>query len=135
MTDQPTPTDDTVAKYLMVRNAVEDLKERQKAELAPLEAKLEELSNQLLDVCNANNADSIKTPEGTVTRRVSSRYWTNDWEQMYAFIDKHKAPFLLEQRVHNGNMKQFLEENPGAFPPGLQSTNKYVIQVRKPTGK
>jgi hypothetical protein len=132
---EPTPTDDTVAKYLMVRNAVEELEERQKAELLPLKEKLDELSNQLLDICNANNADSIKTPEGTVSRRVSSRYWTSDWERMYEFIEKEKAPFLLEQRIHNGNMKQFMEENPGKLPTGLQSTNKYVIQVRKPTSK
>jgi len=30
-------------------------------------------------------------------------------------------------------MAQFLEENPGVVPPGLNSTSEYDISVRKPT--
>jgi hypothetical protein len=30
-------------------------------------------------------------------------------------------------------MKQFLEENPGVLPPGLNSNAEYDISVRKPT--
>jgi hypothetical protein len=52
---------------------------------------------------------------------------------MYQFINDNAAPFLLEQRIHNGNMKQFLQENPEAYPAGLQADNKYTIQVRRPT--
>ena len=37
--------------------------------------------------------------------------------------------------IHNGNMKQFLEENPDMLPIGLQADRKFVIQVRKPTSK
>jgi hypothetical protein len=32
-------------------------------------------------------------------------------------------------------MKQFLEENPGVVPPGLNSDSEYAITVRKPTSK
>jgi len=54
---------------------------------------------------------------------------------MYKFIAENDVPFILEKRIHNGNMKQFLEENPDALPIGLQVDNKYVIQVRKPSEK
>jgi hypothetical protein len=54
---------------------------------------------------------------------------------MYQFIKTHDVPFLLEQRLHNGNMKQFLEENPDDYPIGLQADRKFTIQVRKPTAK
>jgi hypothetical protein len=72
---------------------------------------------------------------GTVTRRTVTRYWTNDWESMYQFIKEQDAPFLLEQRIHNGNMRQFLEENPDTLPMGLNADTKYAITVRKPTNK
>lgn len=127
--------DDLVATYLTVRNAIEDKKLQQKAELLPLEEQFETLSEQLLDACNAVNADSIRTATGTVSRRVQSRYWTSDWESMYKFIRDNDAPFLLEQRIHNSNMKQFLEANPDQLPMGLQAERKYVVQVRKPTNK
>ena len=92
-------------------------------------------TGRLLKICNEQNLDSLRTPEGTVTRRVKSRYWTTDWDQMYKFIKENDAPFLLEQRIHNGNMKQFLEENPDQHPAGLQIDSKYAIVVRKPTNK
>ena len=128
-------TDEIVSQYIAARNEVEEVEARHKAELIPVKEKLEGLSFQLLEICNENNADSIKTPMGTVSRRVSSRFWTTDWKRMYEFITKNEAPFLLEQRIHNGNMRQFMEENPDQMPIGLQSTSKYVIQVRKPTNK
>jgi len=128
-------TDEIVSQYIAARNEVEEVEARHKAELIPVKEKLEGLSFQLLEICNENNADSIKTPMGTASRRVSSRFWTTDWERMYEFITKNEAPFLLEQRIHNGNMRQFMEENPDQMPIGLQSTSKYVIQVRKPTNK
>jgi hypothetical protein len=54
---------------------------------------------------------------------------------MYRFIGENDAPFLLEQRIHNTNMRQFLEDNPEKFPAGLQNERKYAVQVRKPTAK
>lgn len=125
----------TVEVYLKIRNAIEELKERQKEELATLEAQYEVVSNTLLDFCNAQNLDSVKTKVGTVSRRVSSRYWTSDWDSLNRVIAEHNAFDLLEKRIHQGNMKQFIEENPEAFPPGLQSDSKYTVQVRKPNSK
>jgi len=133
VTNTPQPLDEIVASYLTLRNTMQDKEEAHKAEMSILKAGFDELSQQLLEVCNAQNADSIRTHAGTVSRRVQSRYWTSDWDTMYKFINDNAAPFLLEQRIHNGNMKQFLQENPDVYPAGLQADNKYTIQVRRPT--
>ena len=129
------PADRLVAVYRRIRAAIEEREEAHTQEINTLKEKLEMVSDKLLKICNEQNLDSLRTPEGTVTRRVKSRYWTTDWEQMYKFIKENDAPFLLEQRVHNGNMKQFLEENPDQHPAGLQVDSKYAITVRKPTNK
>jgi hypothetical protein len=125
------PVGELVSKYIEIREAIEQMKERQAAELAVLESQFEIVSANLLGLCNSQDADSIRTPHGTVTRRVRSRYWTSDWESMYEFIQEHNVPQLLEQRIHNGNMRLFLEENPDMCPAGLQADNRYVVQVRK----
>lgn len=129
------PVEKLVAAYRKLRAAIAEEEEAFEAKVADLKEKLEYVSNELLTICNEQNADSIRTPAGTVSRRVQSRYWSTDWEQMYKFIEEHNVPFLLEKRIHNGNMKQFLEENPDVLPVGLQVDNKYVVQVRKPTEK
>ena len=135
MIDTELSLDDLVGIYLKIRNAIEAKEEQHKAELQELKDQFEVVGNKLLEVCNEQNLDSIKTPVGTVSRRVTSRYWTSDWDSMYQFIQENDAPFLLEQRIHNSNMRQFLEENPDKFPAGLQNERKYAVQVRKPTAK
>jgi hypothetical protein len=135
MEEEAIPADKLVAVYRRIRSAIEEREAEHAKEIEALKEKLEMVSDKLLKICNDQNLDSLRTPEGTVTRRVKSRYWTTDWSSMYNFIKDNEAPFLLEQRIHNGNMKQFLEENPDQHPAGLQIDSKYAITVRKPTTK
>ena len=76
--------------------------------------------------------DSIKTKEGTVSRRITTRFWASDWDEIHKFVKENDALHLLEARIHNGNMKQFLSDNPDKLPIGLQSNSEYIISVRKP---
>ena len=127
--------EEMVSVYRKLRDAISEKEEAHKAAVAELREQLDIVSNALLEVCNSLHADSLRTAAGTVSRRVNTRYWTTDWEMMYDFIRENDAPFLLEQRIHNGNMKQFLDDNPDMLPVGLQADRKFVIQVRKPTAK
>lgn len=127
--------DALVAAYIKIRNTIAEREEAHKAAIEQLKGEQETITAALLNLCGEQNMDSIRTPAGTVSRRVQTRYWTTDWDSMYEFIKEHDAPYLLEQRIHASNMKQFLEENPDTLPIGLQADRKYVIHVRKPTGK
>ena len=126
-----TSADKLVAVYLKIRNAIKDKDE----EIKKLKEQQEKVSDELLKLCESQEADGLKTPSGTVSRRVISSYWTSDWEQMYAFIEEHKSPHLLEKRIHNGNMKEFLAGNPDLTPAGLQAKSRYAVSVRKPPNK
>lgn len=129
------PIADLVAVYRKLRGAIAEAEEEHEAKVKDLKEQLEIVSAELLNFCNEQNLDSVKTPAGTISRRVQTRYWTTDWEQMSNFIVEHNAVHLLEKRINNTNMKQFLAENPDTLPIGLQVDNKYVIQVRKPSEK
>ena len=48
-------------------------------------------------------------------------------------LKEHSAVDLLEKRVAQTNMAQFLEENPGVVPPGLNSVTEFEIRITKPT--
>ena len=129
------PADRLVAVYRKIRGVMDERESAHKDAMATLKEQLDTVSAKLLDICNSQNVDSLRTPAGTVTRRAVTRYWTSDWESMYAFIKEHDAPHLLQQRIHDGNLKQFLEENPDTLPVGLNADTKYAITVRKPTNK
>ena len=135
MADQDTPLDGLVLEYRALRDTINEKETRHKEEIAELREELDDINNKLLAVCKDTGADSIKTRVGTISRRVKSRFWTTDWQSMYNFILENDAPFLLEQRIHNGNLQEFLDANPDKLPIGLQIDSKYVIHVRKPTAK
>ena len=123
--------DSLAAMYLKMRKAIQDKEE----EIKLIKEEQEVVSEQLLELCDQQNTDGLTTPSGTISRRVLSKFWTSDWEQMYEFIKEHNATHLLEKRIHNGNMKEFLAENPDLCPTGLQSDRRYAISVRKPRAK
>ena len=122
-----TSADKLVSVYLKIRTAIQDKDQ----EIKNLKEQQDKVSDELLKLCESQEADGLKTPSGTVSRRVISSYWTS----MYAFIKENDAPHLLEKRIHNGNMKEFLADNPDVTPEGLQAKNRYAISVRKPTKK
>lgn len=125
------PADKLAEIYIKIRDKRDAVKKQLEEEVNKLEEQLEIVSAELLEVCKENNADSIKTPAGTIMRRVDTRFWTNDWDSFYDFVHEHDAYGLFEKRIHQGNMKQFLEENPEALPKGLMSDSKYKIIVRR----
>jgi hypothetical protein len=127
--------DELVLTYRRIRDAIHEKEEAHKEEIAALKIQQDVVSEALLALCNDQNLDSIRTAAGTVTRSTLTRYWTSDWGSMYEFIKERDAPFLLEQRIHNGNMRQFLEDNPEDLPIGLNADTKYVVRVRKPNSK
>ena len=124
-------TDKLAEIYIKIRDKRAELKEKYEAEDVELKNQQDLLAEKMLDVCRENNADSIKTPAGTIIRKVDTRYWTTDWDSMYQFIQEHDAYPLLERRLHQTNLKQFLEENPNLLPAGLQADSKYTVVVRR----
>jgi len=130
MDDKPS-VDALVNVYIKIRDARDTARKEADRIEADFEEQLDIINQQILQICEETGADSIKTAHGTAIRTVKSRYWTNDWERFYDFIFEHKVPELLERRVHQTNIKQFLEENPDLLPAGLNVDSAYSINVRR----
>jgi hypothetical protein len=126
-----TSVDQLVAVYIKIRDARDEARRKADAIETDFEGQLDILNQEILAICKETGADSIKTPHGTAIRTVKSRYWTNDWEQFYKFMFEHNLPDLLEKRIHQTNIKQFLEENPDLLPLGLNVDSEHSITVRR----
>jgi hypothetical protein len=119
------------ASYILLRAEREQLKLVYEADDAVLNEAMTEIENQMLDVMNSTNATSISTDNATVIRTVRKRYNPSNWEAVYKMIAKHEAFGLLEKRIHNGNMKDFLEQHPDEYPAGLNVDSRYAVTVRR----
>ncbi len=125
--------DRLVRVYIRIRDAKAKLKQEFDDAAASLDTQMEAVEAELLALCKTTGQDGGRTDHGTFTRTVKTRYWTSDWQSMYEFIKDHNALELLEQRVSQGNMKKFLQDNPQELPVGLNVDSKYSITVRRPT--
>lgn len=127
----PVAVDQIAAAYIRLRDKRAEIKAKYEEDDALLEADMDVLAQNMLEVCKQINADSIKTKAGTVIRSVKTRYWTNNWDSMYELIKEHNAFALLERRLHQTNMKLFLEENPDILPMGLNIDKEFTVVVRR----
>jgi len=134
MTETDTVPLDKLAKvYRRIRAEIATLTQEYDNKVEALKAQQEELKNAMKDQMKAMGVTSVRTTEGTVVMSVKTRYNTQDWDSFKRFVVEHDAVDLLEKRIAQSNMAQFLEENPGLVPPGLNSHAEFDISVRKPT--
>ena len=117
--------------YIRIRDKRAENSKKFEEEDEVLATQMQLISDEMLNMCKKINADSIKTKYGTIMRSVKSRYWTNDWDSMYNFIEENSAFGLLEKRLHQTNMKEFLAENPDLLPKGLNVESEYTVVVRR----
>lgn len=114
--------------YVKIRDARRKLAEEDEK----LKEQLDVVTEKLLDICKEQGAQTIRTPHGTISRRLNKHYWTNDWDSFFKFIKENDAFALMQHRINNSNMAQFLEENPNLHPPGLQAdVNQTVVIVKR----
>lgn len=125
-------TEQMVDAYLAIRNEREKILREYEAHDARLKEDLVKIEAALLTVCNDINADSIKTTNGTVIRKLNERFYCNDWDNFRKYVLENEAVELLERRIHQGNFKQHLSDRTGdGLPPGVSVMREFGITVRK----
>ena len=122
------PTADKLAKvYVKIRERRRELAKQDKE----LEEQLNMIAQQMLEICKEQGASTIRTEHGTISRRISKRFWPTDWDVFYKFVKDQDAMQLLYQRINTANMEQFLEENPDIHPPGLNADVSQTVVIIK----
>lgn len=125
-------TDELVEAYLEIRTQREKLLREYEMADAALKDDMSKIESVMLDMCNAVNADSIKTKHGTVMRKMNERFFCQDWDNFYKFVLDNEAVQLLERRIHQSNFKEFLSNHESdGLPPGVNVMREYGVSVRR----
>jgi hypothetical protein len=125
-------TESLVEAYITIRGQRDKLLREYEMADGALKADIHKLEMALLDICNAVNADSIKTAHGTVMRKVNERFFCQDWDGFYRYVLDNEAPQLLERRIHQGNFKEHMKDiNGDGLPPGVSVMREFGVSVRK----
>lgn len=125
---------DLLAKvYLKIRDRIQALTKEHDGVIEGLKEQQSDIANAMKEHMKTLNTTSMKTDFGTVMLQLKTRYNTHDWDSFKKFVVANDAVDLLERRIAQRNMAEFLKDNPDLVPPGLNSDSEYEISVRKPT--
>jgi ribosomal protein L4 len=119
--------------YLKMRTRIQELTQEYETQIEEIKAQQHEVKMAMKEQMLSNGQKSARTDNGTVILATKTRYYTQDWSSFKDFIIEHDAVDLLEKRIAQSNMAQFLEQNPGLVPPGLNSDTEYDVTVRRPS--
>lgn len=135
MTDetQGQVTMDRLARvYIKMRDKLTELTREYEEKEAAIKAQQADVAAAMKDIIQSTGGTGIKTEYGTVSLKTNTRYYTQDWDAMYQFLLEHGALHLLEKRIAQRNMSEFLEANPGVVPAGLNTMSELTVSVTKP---
>ena len=133
LSETAVPLDRLTKIYRKIKTEIDTMTQEYDTKLEELKAQQDEIKFAIKDQMKALGVSTVKTPFGTVSMRTSTRYSTQDWASFKEFILEHSVVDLLEKRSAQGNMRTFLEENPGVVPPGLNSVSEFQVVITKPT--
>jgi len=136
MSDENVKLDSMVKTYLTIRDERERLAREHDMKDRELANDLAQIEQVLLNSCNEINADSIRTVGGTIIKTTRENFVCSDWDNFKSYVREHDAIELLQQRIHQGNFKEFLSgrEEEG-LPPGISTMREFKVTVRKPSNK
>ena len=125
----------SIDQVLQAHNAIraqrESLKRQFERQDAELERELNVLRAYLLDQLNRADAQSIKTDAGTVYRRETLKTSAADWGAVWRFAVENDAMDIFQKRLKTEFIKEYMEENDGAVPPGVNVHREFEIGVRR----
>lgn len=133
MSEEVIPLDKLAKVYRKIKSQIDTLTQEYDTQVEALKAQQDQIKFAMKDTMKALGVSTVRTEFGTVSLVTKTRYSTQDWDSFKKFILEHEVVDLLEKRIAQTNMANFLEENPGVLPPGLNAMTEYDISVRKPT--
>lgn len=126
--------DQAVEAYLNLRAEKARIEAEAEEQVGKIEKDMQEISEIFLGICNETNVNSLNTNHGTVIRQVKERFICNDWGNFRKFEFDNPEYDFRERRIHQGNIKDFMETHADdGLPPGVSSMREFQITVRKST--
>lgn len=132
MSNTPAPIniEESVAKYVKLREIIKNMDDEHKKKMAPAREALETLNNLMLQHLQNLKIDSAKTAAGTVytTERKSASIADQAAFMRHVIGGEHWD--LLDKKANATACEDFAREN-GVLPPGINLTISQIVGVRK----
>jgi len=134
VTPEEVPLERLAKMYVRMRDKIQDLTRAHEAEVEAIKAQRDLVANAMKDrvLAMGGGISSVKTVFGTIMLRTATRYYAQDWDSFGKFVIEQKDINLMEKRIAQGNMAEYLTNHPEEPVPGLSSMSEIEVTVRRP---
>jgi len=123
--------EDVAAKMIEIRDARAKLKEAFEAADAVWKARWEKGEAWLLNKLNTDGSQGYNTHVATITKTSRMTASAADWGAFAQWIRDTGEVDLLEHRISSKNLKEYLEVENAALPPGVALRTELSVSIRR----
>jgi Txe/YoeB family toxin of Txe-Axe toxin-antitoxin module len=121
-----------VGVFLKIREAkARVVKEFEEMVKAKYEDPLKQISTELKRRLLERGSTGIKTESGTVYQVEDMKATCADWGLFHTWIVENNALDMMERRIKSTAIKEYMENNAGTLPPGVNVFRETEIRVRR----
>lgn len=128
-------TDLTIEKLVAIHRKMDAKLSELQTQIDEIEEQRKDVRKTILELMKEQGIESARTEFGTVSKTIKERFWTSDWPALHQYILENGAVGLLQQRIHETNMREWIAAHPNDFPPSLNIDREYSLSIRKPSSK
>jgi len=92
---------------------------------------MDKIGLKIMELADAQGVTSFATPHGTAFKTTKDWIKVSNWDVVLDFIIDGDLKHLLPQSVKKAAVKEYMEENEGKLPPGLEYGEQVEIGVRR----
>jgi hypothetical protein len=123
-----------IGQFVKLRDLKAEIAQKHAEELKPINEALDQLKEVMKAGLDKLNIDSAKTSCGTASFTTKASASIADKDAFWAHVVTQGAWELLDYKANVTAVKDYIENNNGNQPPGVNYSSFRDINVRRPTG-
>ena len=130
---QVTSMEQAARLYRKIESRLEEKQKEFDQACAKDRAALEQLELGMLQFLREAGVSTMNVP-GVAEVKISNKrvFGCADWDLFMTWVVKEDKPELLQKRIHEGNMQQWIDDHGGAeLPPAVNVHTQAVLKVLK----
>jgi hypothetical protein len=122
--------DEVIAACLKLKTHKDQLADKHKAEMAPVNEQITKLEGWLQSELNKLGLQNFKGQSGIAFLQTATSATSESWDDTLKWILETGAYEFLEKRVSKTAVQDYMEQH-GDAPPGVSVVRRTEVRVRK----
>jgi hypothetical protein len=124
-----------VSQFVLLRDRKREMEQQYKDQIRPFDKLLDEIGNKLLDYMQQAGVDNVSTPSGSAHQITKRSATIRNGSAFREFVIESEAFDLVDWKANAVAVFDFIENNEGTPPPGVNASSFTRVGVRRPNEK